>query len=257
MGKPRAGERATVGSDAAESADTVGASVTLRRQQLESLGVVTRRVAHQLNNHLMSLMGRAELATVTLSARHPAVAQLALAEQAARQAGELCQQLLAYAEDGRARAELELSAVVRGLDALLRAVVARNVELRLELAESLPRVPACSSQIRQVVVFLALSAAEAIGEGDGVVRISTRRAEARFVELEVADDGPEIPARTLARVLELRDAAEGGGRGAALVAARLIAERHGGALRVLSRAGVGSSVRILLPPGDDGGAAPR
>jgi CheY-like chemotaxis protein len=122
------------------------------------------------------------------------------------------------------------------------------------------------SQIRQVVMNLITNAAEAI-DGEGVVSVTTRLVEAdaallaryRFAEgldegpyvsLTVADDGCGMDDATLARIFDPFFTTKFTGRGLGLAAVLGIVRGHGGALRVVSRPGEGSTFEVLLPAGE-------
>jgi two-component system, OmpR family, phosphate regulon sensor histidine kinase PhoR len=78
-------------------------------------------------------------------------------------------------------------------------------------------------------------------------------AEEGAVVIEVADDGPGIPPRHLARIFErfyrvdTGRSRELGGTGLGLSIAKHIVEAHGGSIRAESRLGVGSRFRIRIP----------
>ncbi|MDQ0471576.1 sensor histidine kinase [Labrys wisconsinensis] len=84
---------------------------------------------------------------------------------------------------------------------------------------------------------------------------ATLRGRADRIEIEVADDGPGIPAELRERVFEpffKADAArtqDGGGFGLGLSIARDIVQRHGGTISLANRDPRGLKVRIHLPAG--------
>ena len=78
-------------------------------------------------------------------------------------------------------------------------------------------------------------------------RISTRaRASSGRVVVDVADDGPGVPAHIAARVFEPLVTARPGGTGLGLALARRIAAAHGGSI-VLVADGPGATFRVDLP----------
>ncbi len=233
------------------------------REERESVAALASGVMHKLNNHLMSIMGSVELLMVQLPPDHPSRALLELAERNADEAGALCQQLLAHAgADRQSREELQLSAAVRSVDGLLRAVVSRNIGLRFELADNLPKTAANLFQLQQALLSLVMRASRALGEREGAIVVRTGCTRVRepaprgggfrtlcqpgwYLELEVADDGPEIPACSLSRLFDPRDASEL--EGAGLGPVRGLVERCDGSVSVSSRSGSGTSIRVLLP----------
>lgn len=95
--------------------------------------------------------------------------------------------------------------------------------------------------------------------GDNAARHRRTRVELRLVRdgdralLEVADDGPGIPAAERERVFErfvrLDDSRtrHAGGTGLGLPIVRQLVQAHGGTVEILDRGGVGTTVRLALP----------
>jgi two-component system OmpR family sensor kinase len=74
------------------------------------------------------------------------------------------------------------------------------------------------------------------------------RATTPAVELDVADDGPGIPADLLPTVFDrFAKAPESRGSGLGLAIARAIVEAHGGRISADSASGKGTTIRIVLP----------
>lgn len=103
--------------------------------------------------------------------------------------------------------------------------------------------------LRRAVENLVRNAAR---HADHLVQVSVRTEHGRAV-LEVADDGPGVPAAERDRIFErftrLDDARsrEAGGTGLGLAIAREIARVHGGDVTVGDRTGGGASFRLVLP----------
>jgi len=173
--------------------------------------------------------------------------------------------LLAYAGKGRFLSEkLDLSDTVRKMGGLLQTSIARSVKLELDLADNLPVVEGDPSQLQQVAMNLIINAAEAIGERNGEVRVTTRlraveQEEVRrhfaadgirpgaYVSLEVRDNGCGMDDATLARIFDPFFTTKFTGRGLGLSAVLGIVRSHRGGLRVTSEPGKGSTFQVLLP----------
>jgi signal transduction histidine kinase len=147
----------------------------LEAQKLESLGVLAGGIAHDFNNLLAAILGNAELALLDLPPTSPAHASVSEIEQAARRAAGLTQQMLAYSGRGHFVVDqYDLNALLSEMAELLRASIPQQIKLQLALGPQLPTIVADASQIRQVVMSLVANAAEAIGERDGTISLSTR-----------------------------------------------------------------------------------
>ena len=234
-------------------------------QKLEGLGVLAGGIAHDFNNLLVSILGNAGLALLKLPSDSPTRDRIEDIETAARQAAELCRQLLAYSGQGHLETHsLDVPRLIREVTDLLVVSMPSNVLLNLDLPETLPAISADPSQIQQVMMNLLTNAAEAIGDDSGVVRVTTRERRlgrsdldalgaaaevsgGRFVEIVVAESGCGMDAATRARVFEPFFTTKYAGRGLGLAAVGGIIEAHRGALSVESEPGAGSVFRVLLP----------
>lgn len=143
----------------------------------------------------------------------------------------------------------DLREITRSACALFEATSGRHAIVLEEPAE--PVVAACDGQrLEQVLDNLVGNAIKYSPDG-GTVRVRVQREGAQAV-ISVSDQGMGIAAGDLQRVFEpfqrteaARAAAPGMGLG--LFVARRIVEGHGGALRVESRPGAGTTVEVRLP----------
>jgi len=234
-------------------------------QKLESLGVLAGGIAHDFNNLLTGVMGNASLARLDLPAGLPALANLEQIEAAALRAAELCKQMLAYAGKGRFVIQnLELNQVITDTTQLLQISISKNCVLRFNLAAQLPPVSADATQLRQVIMNLVINASEAINERSGVIALSTgvvrvdRRylattrftpdlPEADYVFLEVSDNGAGMDEQTQAQIFDPFFTTKFTGRGLGLAAVLGIVRGHGGAIKVYSERGRGTTFKVLFP----------
>jgi len=119
----------------------------------------------------------------------------------------------------------------------------------VELPEDAPWILADGSLIEQVLANLIENAVKYTTAGTRIT-ISARR-EADALAVEVADQGPGLPAGTEERVFEKFYQAQregaGGGMGLGLTICRTIVEAHGGNIQAASRAGGGASFVFSLP----------
>jgi len=106
--------------------------------------------------------------------------------------------------------------------------------------------------IEQVLINLVENALEFAPEGTPI-EISAR-AGPQAVTVEVADQGPGIPAGEESRIFEkfyrTREQAPGGGAGLGLTISRGIVTAHGGRIWAENRPGGGAVFRFTLPLGD-------
>jgi len=234
-------------------------------QKMESLGVLAGGIAHDFNNLLTAILGNANLLESEVAPDSPASESLQAIEAASRHAAELCRQMLAYSGQGWFIVEpLDLSRQAAEIVDLARASVPRSVHVTPCLAESLPTVTADPVQLKQAVMNLVTNAAEAIGEREGTITITTgvdtlapgdlasrtlvgHVGPGRHVVIEVADTGPGMDAALLNRIFDPFFTTRFAGRGLGLSATLGIVRKHKGAVEVRSEPGRGSVFRILVP----------
>ena len=159
---------------------------------------------------------------------------------------------------------IDLSEVVREMGHMLEVSVSKKAVLKYNVAANLPAIRADATQIRQVVMNLITNASEAIGDRSGIISISTGAmdcdrqyldetyladdlVEGCYVSLEVADTGCGMDGETLARIFDPFFTTKFTGRGLGLAAVLGIVRGHGGALKVYSEPGKGTTFKILLP----------
>jgi signal transduction histidine kinase len=129
---------------------------------------------------------------------------------------------------------------------------AHEVDLQLELDESVPSVQADGVQLQQVLLNLTRNAVEAMsssgGHGHGrrlVIRTGVRNEDE--IEVAVQDTGEGVPAALRAQLFEPFFTTKAEGMGLGLSLSRSICESHGGTLRYDAAEHGGSIFRIWLP----------
>ncbi len=124
----------------------------------------------------------------------------------------------------------------------------RGIKVATHLDLGLPELPVDGSRLRQVLLNLVLNARQALegGEGGGHISLITRR-EGEDAVVEVVDDGPGMPAETLARCFEVYYSTKSGGSGLGLATVQRIIEAHDGRVQVESTPDRGTRVSLSLP----------
>jgi two-component system, cell cycle sensor histidine kinase and response regulator CckA len=234
-------------------------------QKLEALGVLAGGIAHDFNNLLGVILGNTSLALQTLPAESPIYGMLEQVEQAARRSGDLGRQMLAYSGKGMFVVQpIALPELVSGIAELIQGSISKKAVLTSIFADETPTIQGDVTQLRQVVLNLITNASEAIGDEPGTIEVSTGPIEVdrsqlseyqlsdnltagRYAFFEVADSGPGMDAETLARIFEPFFSTKFIGRGLGLAAVQGIVRGHGGAIKILSDPGRGTSFRVLFP----------
>jgi len=241
-----------------------------QREKLDSIGLLAGGIAHDFNNLLVGIMGGASYARDSLDRDHSAYPMLEIVLRSSERAAHLTQQLLAYA--GKVEVNLapaDISQVARDACEAMRTSIPKNIYLKIETADDIPFIDTNAGHMRQVIVNLVMNAVEAIGEEIGVVTVRTAMEPVRpaafesgepqsnvlgyelpagqYVLVEVSDSGPGMDDRTQTQIFDPFFTTKFMGRGLGLAAVQGIVRALGGAIRVNSAAGRGSSFQVLLP----------
>lgn len=228
-------------------------------EKLSAMGALLAGVAHELNNPLAILMGRAAL--LEDKAKEPELqADAERIRIAADRCGRIVKTFLSMARQKPAeRKWSQLNEVATGAVELLGyGLRSAGIELTLELDPELPAVEMDADQIGQVLVNLIVNAQHALSSAPAPRRLrlqSGREADGQF--LRVGDNGPGVAEALRERIFDpfFTTKSEGMGTGIGLSVSRAILREHGGEL-VLEASESGASFRLYLPARERR-AAPR
>jgi nitrogen-specific signal transduction histidine kinase len=246
----------------------------LETQRLESLGVLAGGIAHDFNNLLVGILGNTSLALAQLPEESPLRETLERVERAAQRTAELTRQMLAYSGKGRYVVEaVDLVGVVKEMTELIETTISKKAELRFAFHEDTPAVEADVTQLRQVVLNLITNASDALADESGTITIATGAVDAdrdyldqfeladglpagRYAFLEISDTGFGMDEEIRGKIFDPFFTTKFTGRGLGLAAALGIVRGHGGAIKVYSEVGAGSSFKLLLPVAETHAATP-
>ncbi len=231
----------------------------VRSERLASVGFLAAGVAHEINNPLGIIAGYAELSLKELEAQgcaesEPANALRIICDEAFR-CKDITQKLLSLARPGNdARERISLARVVRDIVSLLSGLKDfRDRRLTADTQEDC-EIVANESEIKQVLLNLALNALEATTPNTGEVKIAVCQAGGDCI-LSIEDNGRGISAESLERIFEpfFTDKRGAGkpGTGLGLSITHAIIQSHHGTLSAQSAGvGHGSTFTITLPRSD-------
>ena len=235
----------------------------MQSQKMEAIGQLAGGIAHDFNNLLTVITGRT---IVALSQSAPGSAlhrHLELVKQSADRAAALTHQLLAYSRRQVLQPKvLDLNAVIAGVAPMLQRLIGEDIELRIVRGEGLWPIRVDPGQIEQVIMNLSVNARDAMPDGGRLLieaanvelgqapsTMSDPVAEGPYVMLKVEDTGTGMDEETQRRIFEpfftTKEVGQGTGLGLATVQG--VVSQHGGAVRVYSAPGKGTTFKIYLP----------
>ena len=259
--------------EAGQEAQRARLEVQLQQsQRLESLGQLAGGVAHDFNNLLGVIASHASFAGQEVAKEPSQIhweelrGDIEQIERAVHRAAGLTRQLLAFGRREVVHPRvLNLNDVVTDVTELLVRTLGEHVELITIPAGDLVPVFADPGQMEQVLVNLAVNARDAMPSG-GTLAIATAntnldeeyaagRANLQpggYVSVKVSDTGTGMPLGVQERVFEpfFTTKPKGEGTGLGLATVYGIITQAGGAVRIYSEPGLGTTVTVLLPSTD-------
>ena len=215
------------------------------KENLAHLGEISAGIAHEFRNSLATLQGYARLLLRCQEDETGDLARSILRE--AESITKVVEEFLQYARP----AALNLGAV--DLRALLQGLVREMAEpagappFDIVLNGEIPKVVGDENLLRRAFHNLFLNASQARnGKGVEVTVLGTLE-EKRTLRLEVADNGPGIPAEVLPKIFTpfFTTRPDGTGLGLPLVQKAIVS--HDGSIEVASQIGLGTRFVIRLP----------
>jgi PAS domain S-box-containing protein len=229
-------------------------------QKMEAVGQLTGGVAHDFNNLLTAVIGNLEALAATLPGEGSASRCVDAALRAAWRGSGLTEQLLAFSRRQEIRPEIvTVDRLLRDIALLCQKAVGEGVEIEIRPQENLWTCRIDPGQFEAAVLNLAANARDAMnGSGKLVIAAENKEIGGRaiadlrageYVIVSVTDTGCGMSSETLARAFEpfytTKEAGKGTGLGLSQVYG--FAQQAGGAARIESRKGVGTTVRLYLP----------
>jgi PAS domain S-box-containing protein len=219
-------------------------------EKLVALGELVAGVAHEVNNPLTGISAFAQL----LQEERLTPDQLEAAQMIKREADRavaVIRDLLTFArKTGPRSVPIDMNSLIEQTMRLRTyGLRTAGIELKQELAPSLPRVRGDDRQLQQVLLNLVVNAEHSVANCQRrIITLRTSVAAARVV-VEVSDTGQGMSVEVQKRIFEpfYTTKPEGAGTGLGLSVSFGIVQTHGGTLTVHSAPGAGATFRLTLP----------
>ena len=237
---------------------------TLRQmQRLEAIGQLTSGVAHDFNNLLTVVLGNIGLLEKMKGSVGDAKFEQRLAHMrlATERGAKLTSQLLAFSRRQRLEPKpFDVNEALTNMRDLLQSTLGGGIVIETALQPGIWPALADPTQIELVVLNLAINARDAMQNG-GSVTITTANAKVGspekpeeplagdYVMIAVSDAGTGMTKEVLAKAFEPFFTTKEIGKGSGLGLSQVLgfAKQSGGGMRIETRVGEGTSVKVYLP----------
>jgi len=238
-------------------------------RKMEAIGTLAGGIAHDFNNILSAIMGYAELAQLDLPETSKSNTYIDQVLNASNRAKELVGHILSFSRKNAGdRVPVQINSIVKEIMELLRATIPATIDIQ-EHIDSGGIILANPTQVHQVIMNLSTNAAQAMEDTGGVLSVgittetvlkdqlaefgapsaNTLLKSGEYMKLTVKDTGPGIEPGIMDKIFDpyftTKETGKGSGVGLAVVHG--IATASGGAVRVESRLGRGTSFHVYFP----------
>ena len=231
-------------------------------QKMDAVGNLTGGIAHDFNNILGIILGYADLLREEMREGTRPYEFVSEIKSAAERASNLTAKLLSFSrkDAGVSEEVVNVNEVLEDERELLSKTLTANIELRMDLYESVWPVFVDVVQLQNAILNLCINSMHAMPEG-GAITLTTRNtslgsddvftADLRpgdYVKFSVADTGAGISRGVQKRVFEPFFTTKGfGGTGLGLSQVYGFAQQSGGTIQLSSEPHRGTCIDIYLP----------
>jgi PAS domain S-box-containing protein len=228
----------------------------MRIERVSRMGELTASLAHELNQPLTAILSNARAALRFLQSDRLDLAELREILQDIANDDKRASDIIRGVRSMLKQEEIEqetisINDVLRDMISLFHSeAIIRNIEVEMDLPDTLPLIHVDRVQIQQVILNLIMNAAEIMShkepEGRKII-LQTRPIDHGAVQVAVRDFGPGITEKDLDHIFEPFFTTKRSGLGMGLSISRSIIEAHGGRIWVANNPDKGVTFYIELP----------
>jgi two-component system NtrC family sensor kinase len=224
-------------------------------ERLAMVGQLAANVAHELNNPLQGIVTYASLTLERENFDDSSRQNINKIVIQANRCRDIIRGLLDFSRHKNPDKTLcDINNLLQSCISLVEnQAVFHNIDLVLNLDNSLPMVTVDPSQIERVFLNLIINAAEAMEDTGRLTITTTMNSTDHSVDIDVQDTGPGILPQHLEKIFDpfFTTKETGHGVGLGLAISYGIAEEHSGKLTVESELGKGTTFTVSLPLTDE------
>jgi len=218
---------------------------------LNALAEMAAGAAHELNNPLAVISGRAQLLAEAESDQEKKRILEQIYENS-REASAIIENLMGFAEPPKPRAtQTDVKQMIdEAIELAKQKTNAANIDVQIEAAEDIESVFVDSAQVVSAIANVISNAAESYGEKPGPIKIAAEAAESGdSIKLQISDAGCGMDEETVQKAIQPFFSVQAAGRkrGMGLAYTARFIQLNKGTLNITSKPGSGTTVTICLP----------
>ncbi len=217
-------------------------------QRLAQLGRFVAAMAHEVNNPLMIISGRAQLASMEDIQNEEVKNNLGIVMKECQRAKDIINRLLRFSQTSKkGTAKIDVNKILNEtIDILEHQFSLEGIIINRNYADNLPLVLFNEKQLQEVIMNLLTNARDAIVPEKGTIDIITSK-EGDKAKIEVRDSGIGMERETLEKIYEPFFTTKDKGTGLGLSVCYSTITEHNGQLKITSTPGEGTRAMIILP----------
>ncbi len=238
----------------------------LQAQKMESVGQLTGGIAHDFNNLLMVIQGALELLSTSISLDEKSKKYVDMALDAVEKGADFNRRLLAFSRKQLLQPKVvNVAQSMLGTLKLIKPLLGENIEINLEIPESIHNIFVDPVQFENALVNLSVNARDAMSRkgkllfeasnvviDDTIVAAKYEIAPGEYVKVSISDNGAGIPSDLLDRVFDpfFTTKAVGEGTGLGLSMVYGFVKQSKGYVTIYSELNIGTTINLYLPKSD-------
>ena len=218
-----------------------------KEQQLAQLGRLVADMAHEVNNPLMIISGRAQLSLMEKIKDEAINKNLNIIVEECQRANGIIQRLLHFSRPSKGeRKPLNINNCIDGVVNIIEHQFGlANITVKRDFLKDPPLILGDEQQFQEIFMNLLTNAKDAMPQG-GTINIATSRKK-NSIKIDFQDTGRGMPEEVLKKIFQPFVTTKEKGTGLGLAVCYGIIKAHNGEISFESEVGKGTTVTILLP----------
>jgi signal transduction histidine kinase len=247
--------------EALQAASDYADMLALYEDRLDSMGLIIRGIAHDINNLLTVIDGFGTIIKMAAAANKDVSTAVNGLDDASGQLASLARILSSLASRRAMSTEpIAVNALLASMERTIRHLLGEGVVVHIRRHPTGGAVRTVRGQLERVLLNLVMNAREAMGSRgrlliqartvhitDDDLRARARLLPGEYISLAVSDTGCGMSQQTMERIFEPAFSTKSRSRGHGLATVKRIVAECGGEVFVESETGRGTTFEILLP----------